>query len=59
MTPDSNPKPRERNNTDIERDTHTGEEVQPRDKDTSRSVGPEDEDRRVRPGERRPGGTMP
>ena len=30
-----------------------------RDGETERTVGPEDEDRRVRPGEKRPAGTMP
>lgn len=59
MAVDPDPKPRERSPNDIERDTGTGETVQPRDGDTGRSVGPEDEDRRVRPGERRPPGTMP
>ena len=28
-------------------------------RETDRTVGPEDEDRRVQPGERRPAGTMP
>ena len=59
MPTDPDPKPRERANTDIERDAGTGETVRPRDNETSRTVGPEDEDRRVRPGERRPPGTMP
>jgi hypothetical protein len=59
MAADPDPKPRELTNIDIERDRRTGETVQPRDGDTSRTGGPEDEDRRVRPGERRPPGTMP
>ncbi len=59
MGQDPDPKPRERSNTDIERDDDTGETVRPRDNDTARTVEPEDEDRRVRPGERRPAGTMP
>ncbi len=57
-THDPDPKPRERHNTDIERDS-TGEKVDRRENDTARTVEPEDEDRRVRPGERRPPGTMP
>ena len=57
MATDPDPRPRER--PDTERDSRTGETVRPRDGDTSRTVGPEDEDRRVRPGERRPPGTMP
>jgi hypothetical protein len=52
-------RPRERQNVDIEQDTGTGERVPARDGDTERTVEPEDEDRRVRPGEKRPGGTMP
>ena len=56
---DPDPKPRERNNIDIERDSGTDERVPRRDTDTSRTVEPEDEDRRVRPGEKRPHGTMP
>ncbi len=59
MAADPDPKPRDRTNTEPERAPGTGERVQPRDGDTSRTVGPEDEDRRVRPGERRPPGTMP
>jgi len=59
MAAEPDPRPRERSNIDTERDTRTGETVRPRDGDTSRTVGPEDEDRRVRPGERRPPGTMP
>ena len=47
----------ERRNDDIERDT--GRDEPHRESDTDRTVGPEDEDRRVRPGEKRPAGTMP
>jgi len=57
------PKPRERGNIDIERDSGRDlgidERVPRREGETSRTVGPEDEDRRVRPGEKRPHGTMP
>ncbi len=59
MAADPDPKLRERSDTDTERDTRTGETVRPRDGESSRTIGPEDEDRRVRPGERRPPGTMP
>lgn len=59
MNQDSDPKPRERDNVDIERATDLGERVPQRDGDTPRTVRPEDEDRRVRPGEKRPHGTMP
>ncbi len=52
-------RPRERRNVDIEQDIATGERVPRRDDDTERTVEPEDEDRRVRPGEKRPAGTMP
>lgn len=57
----SGPKSRnpERHNEDIERDTGRDERVPQREGDTERTVGPEDEDRRVRPGEKRPAGTMP
>lgn len=56
--PDVDP-PRGRRNVDIERGTGEDERVPTREGDTERTVGPEDEDRRVRPGERRPAGTMP
>ena len=59
MTQDPDPKPRDRHNVDVERGPDVEERVPRRDGDTSRSVGPEDEDRRVRPGEKRPHGTMP
>ncbi len=59
MSNDPNPRPRERRNIDIERDTGTDERVPRRDGEPERAVEPEDEDRRVRPGERRPPGTMP
>lgn len=59
MSHDPDPKPRERSNTDVERESGTDEKVERRDNDTARTVEPEDEDRRVRPGERRPAGTMP
>lgn len=59
MTHDPDPKPRERRNVDVERGTDIEERAPQRDGDTSRTVGPEDEDRRVRPGEKRPHGTMP
>lgn len=59
MNQDPNPKPRDRDNIDVERGPDIEERVPPRDGDTSRTVGPEDEDRRVRPGEKRPHGTMP
>lgn len=59
MTTDPDPKPRERLEDDPRRDPGTGETVRRRENDTSRTVEPEDEDRRIRPGERRPAGTMP
>ena len=59
MPHDPTPRPRERKNPDIEQDTGGGERVPRRDGETERTVGPEDEDRRVRPGEKRPTGTMP
>jgi len=59
MTQDPDPKPRDRHDVDIERGPDVEERVPRRDGDTSRSVSPEDEDRRVRPGEKRPHGTMP
>jgi hypothetical protein len=59
MPNDPTPRPRERRNTDIERDTGADERVPRRDGETEQTVEPEDEDRRVRPGEKRPGGTMP
>ena len=40
-------------NPDIEQDTGRDERVPRRDGETERTVGPEDEDRRVRPGEKR------
>lgn len=69
MPNDPTPRPRERRNVDIEQDTGpqdtgpqdtgTDERVPRRDGETERTVEPEDEDRRVRPGEKRPDGTMP
>ena len=59
MTQDPDPKLRDRQNVDIERGPDVEERVPRRDGETPRSVGPEDEDRRVRPGEKRPHGTMP
>lgn len=61
MNQDPNPKSRNRgdDDPDIERGTDIGKRVPQRDGDTARTVGPEDEDRRVRPGEKRPHGTMP
>jgi hypothetical protein len=59
MTNDPTPRPHERRNPDIERNTGNDERVPRRDGETERTVGPEDEDRRVRPGEKRPEGTMP
>ena len=53
------PKPGERDNIDIEQDSGIDERAPRREGDTPRTVGPEDEDRRVRPGEKRPHGTMP
>ena len=59
MNQEPDPKVRERANGEIDRRTDIEERVPPRDGDTSRTVRPEDEDRRVRPGEKRPHGTMP
>lgn len=59
MNQDRDPKARERANGEIDRRTDIEERVPSRDGDTARTVRPEDEDRRVRPGEKRPHGTMP
>ena len=59
MTNDPSRQPPERRNPDIEQDTGHDERVPRRDGETERTVGPEDEDRRVQPGEKRPAGTMP
>jgi hypothetical protein len=59
MTNDPTPRPRERQNEDIEQGTDSDQRVPRRDGETEGTVGPEDEDRRVRPGEKRPAGTMP
>jgi hypothetical protein len=59
MPHDPAPRPRGRKNPDIEQDTGGDERVPRRDGETERTVGAEDEDRRVRPGEKRPAGTMP
>ena len=58
MSSDPNRRPRERN-IDIEQDTGKDDRIPRRDGETERTVEPEDEDRRVRPGEKRPAGTMP
>lgn len=52
---DPDRRPRERANIDVEQDTGTDEHIPRREGETERTVGPEDEDRRVRPGEKRPG----
>jgi len=59
MPNDPTPRPRERQNPDIEQGTGRDESVPRRDGETERTVEPEDEDRRVRPGEKHPAGTMP
>ena len=59
MPHDPAPRPRGRKNPDIEQDTGGDERVPRRDGETERTVEPEDEDRRVRPGEKHPAGTMP
>lgn len=63
MVSDPTRRPRERRNVDIEQDTGTDERVPERvperEGETGRTVEPEDEDRRVRPGEKHPAGTMP
>jgi hypothetical protein len=59
MPNDPTPRPRERRNPDIEQDTGIDQRVPRRDGETERTVEPEDEDRRVRPGEKHPAGTMP
>ena len=59
MPNDPKAPPPQRPEPDIERNAGEGERVRPRDGDQARTVRPEDEDRRVRPGERRPAGTMP
>ena len=55
----NDPIPRQRQNPDIEQDTGSDRRVPRRDGETGRTVEPEDEDRRVRPGEKHPAGTMP
>jgi len=52
-------KPDHRENVDIERGTEPDSRVDKRDGDVERTVEPEDEDRRVRPGEKRPDRIMP
>lgn len=59
MSSDPNRHPGERRNVDVEQDTSRDERVPRRNGEIERTVEPEDEDRRVRPGERRPAGTMP
>jgi hypothetical protein len=59
MPNDPTPRPRERHNPDIEQDTGSDRRVPRRDGESERTVEPEDEDRRVRPGEKHPAGTMP
>ena len=54
MPNDPTRRPRERQNEDIEQGTGSDQRVPRRDGETERTVGPEDEDRRVRPGEKRP-----
>ena len=53
--PNRRPNPRSdgRRNTDVEQDTDKEERVPRRDRETERTVGPEDEDRGERPGEQR------
>ena len=53
MENDPTRRPSDPQNVDVERDIGTDE------RDGDRTVEPEDEERRVRPGERRPPGTMP
>ena len=52
-------KPDSRQNDDIERGTEPDPRVPEREGDLAGTVGPEDEDRRVRPGEKRPERIMP
>lgn len=59
MSSDPNRRPRKRENVDVERGTDIDEGVSRRDGETGRTVESEHEDRRVRPGEKRPQGTMP
>lgn len=57
---DPRTKPDHRQNTDIERGPGPDRRVPERDSDSDvERAEPEDEDRRVRPGEKRPEGTMP
>lgn len=51
-------RPRERESVDVERDTGTKGEESPKGEGGT-SIGPEDEERRVRPGENRPDGHTP
>jgi hypothetical protein len=60
----SDPKSRDpnsggRQNVDVEQDTGKDERRPGRDGGTGRTVGPEDEDRRLRPGERSPTDSRP
>ena len=59
MSSEPRHKPDHRENVDIERDTEPDPRVDKRDGDVERTVEPEDEDRRVRPGEKRPDRVMP
>ena len=52
-------KPDHRQNNDIERSDEPDPRVPEREGDVAGIVEPEDEDRRVRPGEKRPEGIMP
>ena len=64
MSSEPRRKPDHRQNVDIERGTEPDPRVDKRDNrrsggDVERTVEPEDEDRRVRPGEKRPERIMP
>jgi hypothetical protein len=59
MSSEPRRKPDHRDNVDIERGTEPDPRVDKRDGDVERTVEPEDEDRRVRPGEKRPHRIMP
>ena len=59
MSSEPRRKPDHRQNVDTERGTEPDPRVDKRDGDVERTVEPEDEDRRVRPGERRPERIMP
>lgn len=56
---DPTKRPRERQNIDVERDTGTDQPIPQDDGETERTIGPDDQDARLRPGEDRSTDTNP